>query len=404
MPSGHCGAVRHEYPFADELLTSWHARQRHSRRGRALPAPKAVRNRKGDWHHPDIRPTRAWLSATADDLNVPATRLVEHSLAKHYPYLPVDFLAWEHPPGSSDSTGLIPVPRLHVRWCSRCLAEDFASDRPAHVRRQWVLAAVGFCHRHRWPLEDRCNGCGSRTWRFAMPARGPLRMICEACWQPLERTSAPAIYAGKDALLCWEHVIAFEQQCMGAIKGRTPDQFRFNFTSADQLLNEVRGICRLLTRKPPTDEYWWCRTRNIPLNDFACDAMTPGYIGLQFYSSDTLNPLATASPLLRRRLLAAACGIIETNPEIGAALFGPDAPSAIERFIARADRGVLDRLLMTDGHWSSAFISQIKAARERMARRFTISKLEAAHRAIRNVFAHASTNEQPEPRDLAGQS
>jgi hypothetical protein len=126
--------------------------------------------------------------------------------------------------------------------------------------------------------------------------------------------------------------------------------------------------------------------------------------GPPFYSSDTLNPLAAASPLLRRRLLAAACGIIETNPEIGAALFGPDAPSAIERFIARADRGVLDRLLMTDGHWSSAFISQIKAARERMARRFTISKLEAAHRAIRNVFAHASTNEQTEPRDLAGQS
>ena len=404
MPSGHCGAVRHENPFADELLTSWHARQRHSRRGRALPEPKAVRNRKGDWRHPDIRPTRAWLNGTADDLNVPATRLVEHSLAKHYPYLPVDFLAWEHPPGSAGSTGLIPVPRLHVSGCSRCLAEDFASDRPAHVRRQWVLAAVGYCHRHRWPLEDRCNGCGSRTWRFAMPARGPLRMICDACWQPMERTSAPAIYAGKDALLCWDHVIAFEQQCIGAIKGRTPDQFRFNFTSADQLLNEVRGICRLLTRKPPNDEYWWCRTRNIPLNDFACDAMTPGYMGLQFYSSDTLNPLAAASPLLRRRLLAAACGIIETNPEIGAALFGPDAPSAIERFIARADRGVLDRLLMTDGHWSSAFISQIKAARERMARRFTISKLEAAHRAIRNVFAHASTNEQTEPRDLAGQS
>jgi hypothetical protein len=230
-----------------------------------------------------------------------------------------------------------------------------------------------------------------------MPARGPLRMICDACWQPMERTSAPAIYAGKDALLCWDHVIAFEQQCIGAIKGRTPDQFRFNFTSADQLLNEVRGICRLLTRKPPNDEYWWCRTRNIPLNDFACDAMTPGYMGLHSIRA-TLNPLAAASPLLRRRLLAAACGIIETNPEIGAALFGPDAPSAIERFIARADRGVLDRLLMTDGHWSSAFISQIKAARERMARRFTISKLK---RRIERYATYSPMHRQTNKPNLA---
>lgn len=357
----------------------------------------------GDWRHPDIRPTMAWINATADDLNVSAACLVEHSLAKHYPALPPDFLAWEHLPGSASSTGLIPIPRLHVSWCSRCLAEDFASDRPAHVRRQWVLAAVGFCHRHRWPLEDRCNGCGSRTWRFAMPARGPLRMICEACWQPMERTSAPALYAGKDTLVRWDHIIAFEQQCMGAIRGRTPDQFRFNFTSAGQLLNEVRDVCSLLTKKPPNDEYWWCRTRNIALNDFACDAMTPGYIGLQFYSSDTRNPLATASPLLRRCLLAAACGIIETNPDVGAALFGPEAPPAIEKFIARTDRGGLDRLLMADGHWSSAFILQIKAARERMARRFMISKLEAAHRAIRNAFAHSSSNEQTKFNRSTGQ-
>jgi hypothetical protein len=156
VPSGHCGAVRHENPFADELLTSWHARQRHSRRGRALPEPKAVRNRKGDWRHPDIRPTRAWLNGTADDLNVPATRLVEHSLAKHYPYLPVDFLAWEHPPGSAGSTGLIPV-----RGCTSVGAAG-ASRKISHPTGQRTSGVSGY-----WPLWAIAIGTAGR-WRIVV--------------------------------------------------------------------------------------------------------------------------------------------------------------------------------------------------------------------------------------------
>lgn len=377
----------HDEPRADELLTSWHARQRRSRRGRTLPEPKAVRNRKGDWRHPDIHPTKAWLRATAESLDVPAIRLVQHSLAKQYPALPLDFLVWQHPPCPTEYAGLTPAPRLGVSWCSRCLAEDFATCQPAHIRHQWVMAASGFCHRHRWPLEDRCNACGSQKWRFAAPARGPLRMICGSCWQPLERAAAPTLDAGKDIRACWDQMIAFEQQLINAIKGRMPDQFRFNFTSASQLLNEVRDVCNLLTRGPLTDDYWVCKTRNIALNDFVCDAMTPGYVGRQFYSIEAVNPLTTASPVLRRCLLAAACGIIDPNPRISTALFGSDAPPAIEIFVAGVDHSVVDHFLAATGRWSPPFIQEIQTARQCRARRTTLGRLKANVSALNRVFA-----------------
>jgi hypothetical protein len=153
-----------------------------------------------------------------------------------------------------------------------------------------------------------------------MPARGPLRMICDACWQPMERTSAPAIYAGKDALLCWDHVIAFEQQCIGAIKGRTPDQFRFNFTSADQLLNEVRGICRLPDQEAAKRRILVVQDTEHPAERFRVrrdDARLHGPpILFERHSQPARRRIAAPAPAPA----AAACGIIETNPEIGAAL------------------------------------------------------------------------------------
>ncbi len=374
-------------PLADELLTSWHARPRRSRRGRTLSKPKAVRDRKGNWRHPDIRPMQAWLKAAADRLDVSAIRLAEQSLARRYPALALDFLVWEHLPRPVDYPEVSAVPRLGISWCSRCLAEGFANDEPAYVRQQWVLAASGFCHRHRWPLEDRCNACGSLNWRFATPARGPLRMICGACWRPLERASVSTLDAEKAARACWDHAITFELQLMGAMAGKTPDQFRFNFTSASQLLDQVRDICSLLTRSPPGHDHWGGRTRAIALNDFACDAITPGMRDYRFLSYDEPNPLATATPLLRRCLLAAAHAIIDSDPGTTTALFGPDAPPAIDTFVAGMNRELLDSYPAATGHWSPTFTRQIEAAKQRRRRRSTLAKFKLRRFAGNTAFA-----------------
>ena len=142
--------------------------------------------------------------------------------------------------------GVAPRPRLHMSWCSRCLAEVFAAGRSAHIRRHWVLAASGFCHAHSWPLEERCAVCRPSRWRFATPAHGPIRMVCEDCWRPLERAVPEALTAERKITVCWGRVIELETEVATALSGKTPDQFRFNFTSANQLLNEVRDICELL--------------------------------------------------------------------------------------------------------------------------------------------------------------
>lgn len=335
-------------------------------------APKAVRARDGDWRHPDVRPTWAWLRAAGERLDVSASCLADHGIARRYPALPLDFLVWRYRPGPEHPEASF-APKLSIAWCSRCLAEGFANGEPAYVRRQWVLAASGFCHRRRWPLEDRCNACGSLDWHFATAARGPLRMICGACWRPLERASESMLSAELSARPCWDHLIAFEEQLMGAMAGKTPDQTRFNFTSASQLLGQVRDICSLLTRAPPGHDYCSGRTRTIALNDFACDAMASGMAGYRFLSYNAPNPLATASPLLRRCLLAAACAIIDPDPGTSATLFGPDAPSAIDRFVSGMNRELLAQYPAAVSSWSPTFIGQIEAAKQRKMSRPAIA-------------------------------
>lgn len=145
-------------PFPDELLTSWLARQNCRVRGRAFKDPRVVLDRKGRWRLPDIHPPAAWLKAVSLEFGVPRSSLAEITIARRHPGMPLDFLAWDPPPFQTEHETLRPIPRLHVSWCTRCLAEDYAAGQPAYLRRHWVLAASGFCHKHKWPLQDRCTG------------------------------------------------------------------------------------------------------------------------------------------------------------------------------------------------------------------------------------------------------
>jgi hypothetical protein len=354
-------------PFADELLTSWFARRSDGRRDRPAPDPKPVLNRKGEWQHPDIRPTRAWLGAVSEHFGVPQTHLAKTTIARLHPTLPLDFLSWGRSPFRDDYEEYRPSPALHISWCSRCLAEDFAAGRPAHIRHHWVFAAMSFCHLHRWPLEDRCGACSSLNWRYSTPRRGPLRMICAECWRPLERAHHHALSADHAVQNLWDRVIEFETQLLIALRGKTPDQFKFNFTSASQLVNEVRDICHFLThcQWPCSPFDRWYSPYDIALNDFVCSAPILGQLQPKFRFSTNPFPLTNAYVTKRRCMLAATSAIIDPRPETGKALFGATARSAIETFAMAVNEEALNRILAQSGHWSPTLVQRIKAARTR---------------------------------------
>ena len=358
-------------PFADELLTSWHARRRIYEGGPRQLATKAALDRNGDWRHPDIRPTIGWLKAASAQLDVPVAVLKECALARRYPALPLDFAAWDFALFVGRPDELRPAPKLRISWCTRCLAEDYASGRPAYVRQHWVLAATGFCHAHNWPLQDMCSGCGAGQWRFANPARGPLRLLCLGCWRPLERALPATLACQPAAQECWDCVIAFEAELLSAVQGRTPNQFRFNFTSANQLINAVRDICRLLTRRRPTHA-----RSEIALNRFINPNLSPDRMPVDCPPIDATFPLATASLTQRRALLAAAAAIIDPLPSVGKTLFGQDSGVAIDTFVASVEGSALNLCLSRTKKWSPSFCSRITAAlrcrrREKLSLRLT---------------------------------
>jgi len=245
---------------------------------------------------------------------------------------------------------------LHISWCSRCLAEGFANDRPAYIRYHWVLAFAGFCHTHRWPLEDSCSQCGSRRWRFAASARGPLRLMCSGCWQPLERASSKNLYADRSRRDSWAWLAAFESQIVRAAQGLTPDQARFAFTTARQLMDELRDITSLLARAN-----WRRRHPVAPINHLVCPAFSSEFEDFWYSANDGPYPLATVDVGIRRIFLAAFAAIMDLTTDT--ALFDAGGTTVIERFVGLVDRGRLEGYLSgVRGKWSPALKRRISAA------------------------------------------
>jgi hypothetical protein len=97
---------------------------------------------------------------------------------------------------------------------------------------------------------------------------------------------APALAEANDATkACWRILTTFEAEIHAAISGHTPDQFRFNFTSRNQLVNQVRDISRLLARN-----YWGYTRSNIPLNAFVAPALNVGRLNREFLQCDAPSP------------------------------------------------------------------------------------------------------------------
>lgn len=235
-------------PYADELLSSWLARRQSVRPAPFKPLLRAYRNFSGRWRHPDVHPSKSLIAELAAKYNIAPTRIAKLGLCYRYPRISPDFVSWRYAPPDFPAADWAPAPALRLAWCSRCLAEDYAAGRPAYIRADWAVAAASFCSHHHWPLVNRCVACGKAQWSTKRLPRGPPRMYCTHCHRGLERAHPKALEIAAVAQPIWDMIATFEAALRGALTGRVPDQFRFNNTSADQLLQETAQICFLFAR------------------------------------------------------------------------------------------------------------------------------------------------------------
>ncbi len=353
--------MAHLEPFADELLTSWIARRAHGQPIRPEPNPHIARKRNGKWRTADVLPEPEWLESWARQFKVRIEALNAVTIAHRFPNVPIDFLSWNIDPFQSVKESYQPRPRIEFGWCSKCLAQDYASACPAYFRQDWAFATKGFCEKHDWPLVDYCGLCGSSQWTFFASTHGPLRLMCRDCWRPLERACPLNVTVAK-IQHSWKHVIAFERELQRATEGKMPDQFRFNNTSAKQLLAEVQDICQLLFSEPN-----WLQGGHSEINRFDCPDLNPWHKPYQCIVYRRPYPLATARPVLRRALLAALAAILDPRIEVTQELFGHDRGPAINTFIVAADERKLDAYLAMPGRWSPSFCQRITAIRARQS-------------------------------------
>ncbi|MEZ0136107.1 MULTISPECIES: hypothetical protein [Novosphingobium] len=175
-------------------------------------------------------------------------------------------------------------------------------------------------------------------------------------------------------------IAAFEAALRGALTGKVPDQFRFNDTSASQLLEETSTICILLAK---------ARSR-LGLRDglfdrFATPALTIGHLCPDEPSSEM--PLALASPSLRRCLIAICAAILD--PDYGAT--GLSQSELVVDIWARIvgsialQHFIQDRLVC-----SSMLKSKLEAARHRNEQLDRMSSLRNASNTYKSLFRGAA--------------
>jgi hypothetical protein len=130
-------------PFRDEILSSWSNRLLSLRKLRSdrpdMPLQMDYRGRKRSWVSASVNPTDKRIRQAAKRTGQPARVLASLALGRQHPELPWHWYNWKSPPVYA---GRIPIknPSLLWSWCSRCLAEDYASYRPAYIR---VMSAAG---------------------------------------------------------------------------------------------------------------------------------------------------------------------------------------------------------------------------------------------------------------------
>ncbi len=288
-------------PFQDELLPSWTSRMLSRNKLKAdspsIPLQMDLRGRKRSWVSASVNPTGKWLRQAAEQLDQSPRHLASLALSRRYPDLPWYWYCWASPPLYA---GNIPIknPSLMWSWCSRCLADDYVEGRPAYIRHEWVFAYSTFCRIHKWPLSTNCQICDSSSWAFSTLPGEPTRMQCAACNRFLERSEPSAFHDGHKPTKFALEIMAVENEIGKALQGKIPDQFRFNFTSPEQLLREFVDIPFLLAKSA-----WWGRLWRRPIDM----SYGPAFPSLSYdrYAFDNPYPFAVATKDLARRFLVA---------------------------------------------------------------------------------------------------
>lgn len=206
---------------------------------------------------------------------------------------------------------------------------------------------------------------------------------------PLER-ARPACLAVETSQRSWSPVIAFGQQLQRAAEGWVPDQFRFNCTSALQLLNAVRDVCGVLV---DSDEKWPVRDRLI--NNFVSPDLNPGQRRVYSLAWPLPHPLSMVSAALRRSLLAAAAAIIDPRDEVNHALFGDDAEPAIKIFVRAAGDRALERYLAMPDRWPPSFYQRVFARHKRPRHVAMVNRLRRRINAYQKISKDAARWEAP---------
>jgi hypothetical protein len=309
-------------PFRDELLSSWsnRIRSRHKLRPDRpdMPLQMDYRGRKRSWASASANPTDQWLKQAAARTGQPMDALASLALSRSRPGIPWHWYSWSDAP---IRLGIIPNrnPSLLWSWCSRCLAEDYAAGRSAYIRRDWVLAYSTYCRIHLWPLTSHCQLCGSGSWSFSTLTGEPTRMQCANCSRYLERSEPSVFHDGDRPSKISLELMAIESEIAKALRGKVPDQFRFNFTSSEQLLREFVDFPRLLSK---TYYFRWLKHRPI---EFGYGSTFP----ILSHDSRSFDPpfaLSVARKSMARRLLVATSLIIGGIDK--EAIFGGDSPDS----------------------------------------------------------------------------
>ena len=135
---------------------------------------------------------------------------------------------------------------------------------------------------------------------------GSPRMCCGRCHRGLERAHPKALELEPAAQPLWVMIAAFEAALRGVLTGRVPDQFRFNDTSAAQLLEETSIICVLFASAH----------RHLGLRDGLFDRLATPALTLGHFCPDEPSsemPLALASPPPRRCMIATCAAILDAD-------------------------------------------------------------------------------------------
>ena len=186
----------HLKPLPDELLSSWLVRLATAHRTKLYTFCRLTWPGKDIWNRDIDKSVGEEVLATLVARTATASEVAERTCLRAY-----EGLLYESHNAYGNTPWIMPVGVYHqirrrygLQYCPYCLAEDPVP----YFRRNWRLACMAICPRHRIQLHDRCSGCGEpvnfhrgelgrRNKRISDPVTR-----CPWCGHDLRSTAVPS--------------------------------------------------------------------------------------------------------------------------------------------------------------------------------------------------------------------